>query len=94
MNSEAEPEVRIFEPRIALTDEADGMGFYRALFRLAAEVLDPAGRFFFEIGYGQADHLRALAAYAEIEVLDIVPDLADIPRVLKGRVAGISAKKG
>lgn len=89
-----EPEVRLFEPRIALTDEADGMGFYRTLFRFATEVLDPAGRLFFEIGFGQADHLRALAASAGIEVLGIVPDLAGIPRMLKGRVAGSPEPKG
>lgn len=89
-----EPEVRIFEPRIALTDEADGMSFYRTLFRLATEVLGPTGRLFCEIGYGQAERLLVLAATSGIEILDIVPDLAEIPRVLKGRVVVNPATKG
>lgn len=89
-----EPEVRSFEPRIALTDEADGLSFYHMLFRLAPAVLRPDGMLFCEIGYGQSDVLRALAAAQGIEVLDIVPDLADIPRVLKGRVAAHRPMKG
>jgi release factor glutamine methyltransferase len=89
-----EPEVRVFEPRIALTDEADGMNFYHTLFRLVTEVLEPTGRLFCEIGYGQAERLRALAATSGIEILDIVPDLAEIPRVLKGRVVVTPATKG
>ncbi len=82
-----QPEVRDHEPRIALTDEGDGLSFYRTLFALAAKVLGSGGRLFCEIGYGQADAIGLLASSAGIQVLDIFPDLAGIPRVLHGRVA-------
>lgn len=78
-------EVRDWEPRIALTDEADGLSFYR---RLLAEVplyLLSGGYFLCELGYGQAAAVTAMLSpdlWAEHHILN---DLQGIPRTLVAR---------
>jgi len=82
-----QPEVRDHEPRLALTDEKNGLSFYPTLFQFAARVLNADGRLFCEIGYGQAEAVSRMASAEGIQVLDIVSDLAGIPRVLCGAVS-------
>ena len=53
-----EPEVRDWEPRLALTDEGDGLEAYRAILSEAREYLAPGGRLALEHGPTQA---RAIA---------------------------------
>ncbi len=55
------PEVQS-EPQMALDGGTDGLLFYRALTALAEAELPPNGFALFEIGYDQADALRAIAA--------------------------------
>lgn len=51
-----------FEPAAALCGGEDGLDFYRAILTLWRPLLKPQGFFLFEIGYDQADDLRALGA--------------------------------
>lgn len=65
------PEVREFEPDLALDGKADGLYFYRRLCAEAKEYLRPGGRLMLEIGYDQGQtvpELLTAAGYAEIEV--------------------------
>ena len=48
------PEVRDWEPRMALTPEGDGLDAYRAIAKNAREYLVANGHMFLEIGYDQA----------------------------------------
>lgn len=79
------PEVRMFEPVMALDGHADGLYFYRRIVEEAAAYLNPGGWLLFEIGCGQgaavSELLRA-AGYCEIEVKK---DLAGLDRVVSGR---------
>lgn len=50
------------EPTLALDGGPDGLIFYRRMVDPFAGQLKPGGRFIFEIGYDQADALRAIAA--------------------------------
>ncbi|MBR7185154.1 MAG: peptide chain release factor N(5)-glutamine methyltransferase [Clostridia bacterium] len=52
------------EPASALDGGADGLCFYRAILQHYRRHLAPGGCFIFEIGYNQADALRALAKAA------------------------------
>lgn len=52
-------EVRDWEPRGALTDSADGLSFYRRLLVEAPGYLKPGGRLIFEMGYQQAETIKA-----------------------------------
>ncbi len=49
------PTVRDHEPRVALTDEADGLTFFRAIGSDAPALLAPDGCVLVEVGDGQAD---------------------------------------
>ena len=75
------PEVRLHEPRIALDGGPDGLDPLRGLLRGAAARLKPDARVVVELGRGQADALRGVAAASPgIALLDVRADLQDIPR--------------
>ena len=81
------PEVQRFEPRSALTDEADGLSAYRAI---AAGVLDhlrPGGRLLGEIGPTQAQAVSELFAGAGLADVAVHPDLNGRDRVIAARRA-------
>ena len=77
-------EVRDHDPRLALDGGADGLDAYRALAPEIARLLAPAGRFFFEVGAGQAAAVKALATSAGLVDLATHRDLAGIERVVSG----------
>ncbi|MFU8776944.1 MAG: peptide chain release factor N(5)-glutamine methyltransferase [Roseovarius sp.] len=78
------PEVRDHDPRMALTDEGDGLAAYRAIAGGAGAHLTPGGRIMVEIGWKQgaavADNLRA----AGFEAVAVLPDLEGRDRVVCG----------
>jgi release factor glutamine methyltransferase len=53
-------DVREWEPRLALTDEADGLSAYRTIIAQAQDVLEPEGRLIFEIGSTQGKAVAEL----------------------------------
>ncbi len=55
-----EPEVRDHEPRLALTDEGDGLGAYRAILAGARAHMAPGARLLLEHGPTQADAVAAI----------------------------------
>jgi release factor glutamine methyltransferase len=76
--------VKNFEPELALHGGEDGLDFYRAIVEKWTDALHVGGRLYFEVGIGQADSvLRIMRAkgYGDIQV---VKDLAGIPRVVFG----------
>lgn len=77
-----EPEVRDHEPRAALTDDQDGLAFYRILVALAPRILREGGLLMCEIGHGQSDAVASLARAHGLTVREIIPDLAGVPRVI------------
>jgi len=54
------PNVREYEPRHALTDDANGLSFYTALAEEAPKLLTPGGAVFVEIAAGQAEAVTGL----------------------------------
>ncbi|MBS1014643.1 peptide chain release factor N(5)-glutamine methyltransferase [Acetobacter persici] len=84
--AELMPEVRLHEPLAALDGGADGMEAYRDLCARMPRLLTPDGVAIFEIGIGQGEDLRAVAAAAGLEVLEIRSDFGDVPRAAVLRV--------
>ena len=80
------PEVRDFEPRAALAAGPDGLAVHRRLAGEAGDFLKPGGHLVGELGLGQDGALRKLYAdHPRLELVDVEPDLAGIPRVLIAR---------
>ncbi|KGJ05118.1 [protein release factor]-glutamine N5-methyltransferase [Paracoccus halophilus] len=79
------PDVREWEPRQALTDEADGLTAYRAIARDAPAHLTPGGRLMVETGSGQGAQVAALMRAAGLQDVCILPDLDGRDRVVFGR---------
>jgi release factor glutamine methyltransferase len=77
-------EVRDHDPRLALDGGADGLDAYRALAPEIGRLLAPKGRFFVEVGAGQADAVKALAAAAGLVELATRRDLSGVERVVSG----------
>ncbi|HHS88845.1 MAG TPA: peptide chain release factor N(5)-glutamine methyltransferase, partial [Rhodobacteraceae bacterium] len=83
-----QPEVRDHEPRIALTDEGDGLDAYRAITAGVMAHLKPGGRLIVEIGPDQADAVTELFKQAGLQDVSVRPDLDGRDRVVIGRRRG------
>jgi release factor glutamine methyltransferase len=78
-----QPEVRLFEPRIALAGGEDGLAIYRRLVLEAAKLLTTAGWLIMEVGQGQVHPILALIeATGRYGTVDVRPDQAGIDRVV------------
>lgn len=75
-------EVRDWEPRIALTDENDGLSNYRRLLQGAGAFLKTEGKLIVEVGYEQAGKVAALATEFGWSETRVLQDLAGIDRTL------------
>jgi release factor glutamine methyltransferase len=75
-------EVRIHEPRMALTPGGDGLEIVEQIFDQSRARLAPGGSLIVEVGYGQEPSVRELAALYRWTVEEFIPDLAAIPRVV------------
>ena len=75
-------EVRDWEPQIALTDGADGLGFYRRLLKDAPARLKAGGHLICEMGYSQDQLIADLIDPDVWNSQHTIADLQSIPRVL------------
>ena len=82
-----EPEVRLHEPRAALTDGGDGLSACRAIAAGLAARLAPGGRCLVEVGAGQAEAVSALFRAAGLAVEAPRPDMDGRARVVLARRA-------
>lgn len=82
-----QPEVRLFEPRMALTDEGDGLGAYRAITTAAPGYLEPGGRLMVEIGPTQARPVSDMMRASGLVQVRTVPDLDGRDRVIVGHMS-------
>ena len=74
------------EPRMALTDEGDGLSAYRAITRGAPKHLLPGGRLIVEIGPSQGETVMGMFRDAGFEAVSIRPDLDGRDRVVIGNL--------
>ena len=80
------PEVREYEPRLALDGGADGLDFYRSIIKDAEKHLADKGYIFFEIGYNQGRAVSALLEEAGFVDVEIKKDYAGMDRVVFGHL--------
>jgi release factor glutamine methyltransferase len=85
--NEVAPELREHEPRVALTDEGDGLSAYRVIASQAAQYLNPNGRVMVEIGWQQGASVRAIFEKNGWSGIVVIPDLGGRDRVIHAQLA-------
>ena len=81
---ELEREVRDHDPALALDGGPDGLDAYRAIAPQLGPLLCEDGRFFLEVGAGQADDVTTTLAGYGLAKLTRYADLAGVARVVSG----------
>src|SRR5262245_25568198 len=77
-----QPEIRHYEPELALFAGDDGLRVIRQLAEQSAARLKTGGMLIFEFGYGQADAIKQFVAGIDgLTLLALANDLHGIPRV-------------
>ncbi|MDN5786305.1 peptide chain release factor N(5)-glutamine methyltransferase [Pseudorhodobacter sp.] len=79
------PEVRSWEPRLALTPGGDGLAAYRAICAGATAHLSPGGWLMVEIGPRQGRDVAGLFQAAGLAAIAVLPDMDGRNRVVAGR---------
>lgn len=75
-------EVKDHEPHLALTDEGDGLDFYRKISACAKDYLRPGGLLAYEIGYDQGEAVISILRNEGYEEIELFQDLAGNNRVV------------
>lgn len=82
-----QPEIRHFEPRHAVTDNSDGLSFYKQLITVAETYLKPGGSLLLEVGFGQEKRVSLLLQSVGFTNVRTITDLQLIPRVVRATKA-------
>ncbi len=79
------PEVKEYEPKMALTDGGDGYYFYRKISEESIYYLKNGGYLAFEVGYNQGENVAKLMEKNGFQIVGRVADYGGIERVIIGR---------
>jgi len=80
-------DVKLYEPKIALTDGSDGLSFYKRINELAPSVVVSGGHIILEVGLNQHPRLvKDILDDKFFSKIEIVSDLNGDPRILKALV--------
>ena len=82
-----QPEVRDYEPRVALGGGSEGLDFYRMIASQARARLTASGCVIVELGHGQEGAVRAIFEGEGWFVESVTADYAGTPRILIARHA-------
>ncbi len=86
------PEVRDYEPILALDGREDGLFFFRRIIEQAGAHLYGGGMLFLEIGYDQGEDVSRLLRETGYTDVEIYKDYAGNDRVVQGTYRSIAAK--
>lgn len=82
------PEVRDYEPHLALDGGEDGLAYHRRIAQEAADFMRPGGYLLLEVGDGQSAAVADLLTRSDrLTAVQIRPDLNQIPRVVVAQLA-------
>ncbi|MBW4708085.1 peptide chain release factor N(5)-glutamine methyltransferase [Roseobacter sp. YSTF-M11] len=85
---EVQPELRDHEPRVALTDEGDGLSAYRVIAAEAQGYLNAQGRVLVEVGWKQGQDVKEIFLAQGWGEVAILPDLGGHDRVVSASKPG------
>jgi release factor glutamine methyltransferase len=75
-------DVQLYEPKLALDGHEDGLYFYKRIIKDARDYLNENGVLIFEIGYDQAEDIRALLVDAGYDNVEVIKDYAGFDRIV------------
>ncbi len=81
-----QPEVRDYEPSVALTDGADGLSIVKKIIDDAPRFLKASGFLLLEIGINQAIEVRARFNESLWRTIEVTSDFQNIPRMIKAQI--------
>ena len=81
-----EPELKVYEPQIALTDFKDGISFYKKIILTSKELLNANGALFFEMGKDQFKNIFDLMNREDFTNINITKDYSGIERIISGKL--------
>ncbi|MEP0862750.1 MAG: peptide chain release factor N(5)-glutamine methyltransferase [Ignavibacterium sp.] len=81
-----EPELKVYEPKIALTDLYNGFTFYKKIIEQSSLLLNENGRIYFELGKGQSDDVKMMLKEKGFDKIDIIKDYQGIERIILGEL--------
>ena len=76
------PEIRVYEPHLALAGGPDGLDFYRRIIDGAHAHLAPDGTMMVEVGEGQAGDVARFFRAKSYDNLALLKDFANIQRII------------
>ncbi len=77
-----QPEITLFEPKIALTAPQNGLEIYIRILKDAKKYLTQNGKIYFEIGHSQISQIAKIAKKNNFEVIKIIKDYNDFDRII------------
>lgn len=80
------PEVKEYEPVLALDGGEDGLTFYRKIIAEVPGYLSSGGWLLFEIGYNQGEQVSELMRQAGFKDVEVKKDYAGLDRVVSGHL--------
>ena len=81
-----EPELKMFEPKIALTDNSNGISFYKKIIEVSDKILTKPGKLFFELGMGQSMKVKTLFEQKGFSNINISKDYSGTDRIIFGEL--------
>src|ERR1035437_8409221 len=78
------PELKEYEPQIALTDYYSGLMFYEIISQKSNYLLKLGGKLFFEIGKGQLSNVAEIMRNNNYQNITVIKDYLNIERVISG----------
>lgn len=82
--SSLQKEIMDFEPRLAVTDESDGLTFYRIISEKVSGNIKKGGKLFFEISHGQCDDVKSIMTKNNFSKIEVIKDYQNIERIVFG----------
>ncbi len=79
-------EIADYEPSIALTDEKDGLDYYRVISKKSKSFLKRGGAIFLEIGKGQKEDVENILSSQGFAKIKFIKDYQQIDRVAFGEM--------
>lgn len=82
--SSLQKEIKDYEPGIAVTDEKDGLSFYREISAKISAKLKEKVKLFFEVAQGQSEEVVEIMAKNNFKNIVVIKDYQNIGRIIFG----------